>query len=187
MAVNRDGTRLGKGPGYSDLEVALLAEAGLIGPATVIVTTVHPLQVLDDLVAAHPANAIPGPLARLSPRPDGACAETPLPSYDRPRIRRRHTGATFSLRQLVRLHVSQKATPCLGGHALRQRVSALDLRSVPEERSPRLGREPQHRGGTRQLSVTHPDSLGDVPHFDAASLPVAVTSTSADSYRCVSW
>lgn len=47
VAVNRDGTRLGKGAGYSDLEVALLAEAGLIGPATVIVTTVHPLQVLD--------------------------------------------------------------------------------------------------------------------------------------------
>lgn len=48
VAVNRDGTRLGKGAGYSDLEIALLAEAGLIGPATVIVTTVHPLQVLDE-------------------------------------------------------------------------------------------------------------------------------------------
>jgi 5-formyltetrahydrofolate cyclo-ligase len=48
VAVNRDGARLGKGAGYSDLEVALLAEAGLIGPATVIVTTVHPLQVVDE-------------------------------------------------------------------------------------------------------------------------------------------
>jgi 5-formyltetrahydrofolate cyclo-ligase len=48
VAVNRDGTRLGKGAGYSDLEMALLAEAGLIGPTTVIVTTVHPLQVLDE-------------------------------------------------------------------------------------------------------------------------------------------
>jgi 5-formyltetrahydrofolate cyclo-ligase len=28
--------------------MALLAEAGLIGPTTVIVTTVHPLQVLDE-------------------------------------------------------------------------------------------------------------------------------------------
>jgi 5-formyltetrahydrofolate cyclo-ligase len=46
VAVNRDGTRLGKGAGYSDIEVALLAEAGLIGPGTLIVTTVHPLQVL---------------------------------------------------------------------------------------------------------------------------------------------
>lgn len=48
VAVNRDGVRLGKGAGYSDIEVALLAQAGLIGPATTIVTTVHPLQVIED-------------------------------------------------------------------------------------------------------------------------------------------
>ena len=47
VAVNRDGVRLGKGAGYSDLEVALLQEAGVIGPETVIVTTVHALQVVD--------------------------------------------------------------------------------------------------------------------------------------------
>jgi 5-formyltetrahydrofolate cyclo-ligase len=47
VAVNRAGARLGKGAGYSDIEVALLAEAGLIGPGSVIVTTVHPLQVID--------------------------------------------------------------------------------------------------------------------------------------------
>lgn len=47
VAVNRDGVRLGKGAGYSDLEVALLQEAGLIGPDTTIVTTVHQLQVVD--------------------------------------------------------------------------------------------------------------------------------------------
>lgn len=47
VAVNRSGTRLGKGAGYSDIEVALLTEAGLITPQTVIATTVHPLQVLD--------------------------------------------------------------------------------------------------------------------------------------------
>lgn len=35
-------------PGYSDIEGALLAEAGLIGPDTTIATTVHPLQVIDD-------------------------------------------------------------------------------------------------------------------------------------------
>ena len=45
VAVNRRGTRLG---GYSDIEVALLQEAGRIGPSTVIVTTVHPLQVIDE-------------------------------------------------------------------------------------------------------------------------------------------
>jgi 5-formyltetrahydrofolate cyclo-ligase len=48
VAVNRRGTRLGKGAGYSDIAVALLQEAGRIGPSTVIVTTVHPLQVIDD-------------------------------------------------------------------------------------------------------------------------------------------
>jgi 5-formyltetrahydrofolate cyclo-ligase len=48
VAVNRDGARLGKGAGYSDIEVALLQEAGLIRPSTVIVTTVHPLQVVDE-------------------------------------------------------------------------------------------------------------------------------------------
>ena len=47
VAVNRRGVRLGKGAGYADLEVALLAEAGLLTDTTTIVTTMHPLQVLD--------------------------------------------------------------------------------------------------------------------------------------------
>ena len=47
VAVNRQGVRLGKGAGYSDIEVALLQEAGLIGPNTTIVTTVHSLQIVD--------------------------------------------------------------------------------------------------------------------------------------------
>jgi 5-formyltetrahydrofolate cyclo-ligase len=45
VAVGVDGARLGKGGGFSDLEFALATEAGLIGPATVVVTTVHELQV----------------------------------------------------------------------------------------------------------------------------------------------
>lgn len=48
VAVNQRGVRLGKGAGYSDIEVALLQEAGLIGPDTTIVTTVHSSQVFDD-------------------------------------------------------------------------------------------------------------------------------------------
>ena len=48
VAVNRDGVRVGKGGGYSDLELALLLEAGLVGDATTIATTVHRLQLLDD-------------------------------------------------------------------------------------------------------------------------------------------
>ena len=41
VAVNREGARVGKGGGFSDLELALLVEAGLIGPETVVATTVH--------------------------------------------------------------------------------------------------------------------------------------------------
>ena len=48
VAVNRRGARIGKGGGFSDPEFGLLTEAGLIDTRTVIVTTVHPLQVLDD-------------------------------------------------------------------------------------------------------------------------------------------
>jgi len=48
VAVNRKGVRIGKGGGFSDLEFALLAEQGLVGDQTVIATTVHPLQIVDD-------------------------------------------------------------------------------------------------------------------------------------------
>jgi 5-formyltetrahydrofolate cyclo-ligase len=48
VAVNREGARVGKGGGFSDLEFALLVEAGLIGTDTVVATTVHPLQVLEE-------------------------------------------------------------------------------------------------------------------------------------------
>jgi 5-formyltetrahydrofolate cyclo-ligase len=45
VAVSADGARLGKGGGFADLEFALATAAGLIGPRTVAVTTVHELQV----------------------------------------------------------------------------------------------------------------------------------------------
>jgi 5-formyltetrahydrofolate cyclo-ligase len=45
VAVSEDGARLGKGGGFADLEFALATAAGLIGPETVTVTTVHELQV----------------------------------------------------------------------------------------------------------------------------------------------
>lgn len=47
VAVNRDGVRIGKGAGYTDIEVGLLQEAGLLPVHAVIATTVHPLQVVD--------------------------------------------------------------------------------------------------------------------------------------------
>jgi 5-formyltetrahydrofolate cyclo-ligase len=52
VAVGEDGARLGKGGGFADLEYALAAAAGLIGPETVVVTTVHELQV-------RPAGTVP--------------------------------------------------------------------------------------------------------------------------------
>jgi 5-formyltetrahydrofolate cyclo-ligase len=46
VAVSRDGARLGKGGGYSDLEYALCREAGLVRADTPILTTVHSLQIV---------------------------------------------------------------------------------------------------------------------------------------------
>jgi 5-formyltetrahydrofolate cyclo-ligase len=48
VAVNRQGAGIGKGGGFSDLEVAFLVEAGALRPDTVLATTVHPLQVVDE-------------------------------------------------------------------------------------------------------------------------------------------
>ena len=54
VAVNTEGVRIGKGAGYADIELALLAEAGLIGGGTTIITTVHELQVLDEPLPRRP-------------------------------------------------------------------------------------------------------------------------------------
>lgn len=48
VAVERSGARLGKGGGYSDLEFAIAIEAGLIDSTSVIATTVHSSQILED-------------------------------------------------------------------------------------------------------------------------------------------
>jgi 5-formyltetrahydrofolate cyclo-ligase len=45
VAAAEDGARLGKGGGFADLEYALATLAGLIGPQTMSVTTVHEIQV----------------------------------------------------------------------------------------------------------------------------------------------
>jgi 5-formyltetrahydrofolate cyclo-ligase len=46
VAVDEAGARLGKGGGFSDLELALAAQAGLVDARTVVVTTVHEHQLL---------------------------------------------------------------------------------------------------------------------------------------------
>ncbi|HME92550.1 MAG TPA: 5-formyltetrahydrofolate cyclo-ligase, partial [Myxococcaceae bacterium] len=47
VAIDRHGNRIGKGGGYSDLEFAIGRELGFIGPSTPIVTTVHPIQLVE--------------------------------------------------------------------------------------------------------------------------------------------
>jgi 5-formyltetrahydrofolate cyclo-ligase len=47
VAVARDGGRTGKGAGFADLELGMLRQYGLVRPGTPIVTTVHPLQIVD--------------------------------------------------------------------------------------------------------------------------------------------
>ena len=80
VAVNRRGARIGKGGGYSDLEFALLTEKKKISAKTPIVTSVHPLQIVDeDLpMTEHdiPLSAIvtPGEIIEIDanfPRPKG--------------------------------------------------------------------------------------------------------------------
>ncbi|UCD93321.1 MAG: 5-formyltetrahydrofolate cyclo-ligase [Methanobacteriota archaeon] len=47
VAVNEKGGRVGKGGGYSDLEFAIASHFNLVSEDTPIVTTVHPVQVVD--------------------------------------------------------------------------------------------------------------------------------------------
>jgi 5-formyltetrahydrofolate cyclo-ligase len=80
VAVNCQGARVGKGGGYSDLEFALLTEEKKIGRHTPIVTTVHPLQIVDEEIpmTEHdiPLSAIVTPneiieIESALPRPKG--------------------------------------------------------------------------------------------------------------------
>ena len=80
VAVNRKGARVGKGGGYSDLEFALLTEEKKVGRHTPIVTSVHPLQIVNEEipVTKHdiPLNAIVTPnkfieIESALPRPKG--------------------------------------------------------------------------------------------------------------------
>jgi len=49
VAVDREGRRLGKGGGYSELEYGILRELGVIDEITPIVTNVHDLQIVEGI------------------------------------------------------------------------------------------------------------------------------------------
>jgi len=53
VAVSLDGARLGKGTGYSDQEYALLKNAGALSSKTLVVTTVHDAQVVEDIISSE--------------------------------------------------------------------------------------------------------------------------------------
>ncbi len=85
VAVGEDGARLGKGGGFSDLELAVAAAAGLVDARTVVVTTVHDVQVQPAgtiPVTAHdfPVDLIVTPTQVLRPR--RAAGKRRLPSLD---------------------------------------------------------------------------------------------------------
>src|ERR671924_282253 len=69
VAVNLKGARIGKGGGFSDLEYALLAEAGTVSAKTVVAPTVHPIQILRENlpITAHdiPLDLIATPRAAI--------------------------------------------------------------------------------------------------------------------------
>jgi 5-formyltetrahydrofolate cyclo-ligase len=69
VAVNLKGARIGKGGGFSDLEYAMLAEAGMVSDKTTVATTVHPIQILRENlpVTAHdiPVDLIATPRAAI--------------------------------------------------------------------------------------------------------------------------
>lgn len=50
VVVNHQGVRIGKGAGYADRELAMVHEHGLVQEHTMIVTTVHGLQVVDEVM-----------------------------------------------------------------------------------------------------------------------------------------
>ncbi|MCC6034770.1 MAG: 5-formyltetrahydrofolate cyclo-ligase [Desulfurococcaceae archaeon] len=73
VAVDKRGVRLGKGGGYAELEYAILRELGVISEDTPIVTTIHDVQLVDEIpLELHDLSvdyyATPTKLVRVEPR-----------------------------------------------------------------------------------------------------------------------
>ena len=60
VAVNRLGARVGKGGGFADLEYGLAIAAGIISPQTPVISTVHPIQVLEEKLPCTHHDVFPG-------------------------------------------------------------------------------------------------------------------------------
>lgn len=82
VLVSRDGYRIGRGNGFTDLDIGLLIEVGAITKDTIIATIVHDLQVVDNLPTSlfqkydTPVDLIATPtevirVANRLPRPEG--------------------------------------------------------------------------------------------------------------------
>lgn len=79
VAVTRQGARVGRGNGAGDLEYALLRQAGKVREYTPVMTTVHPMQVVDERIPMR-AHDIP---VDFMITPDQVVAAPSL--YPRPR------------------------------------------------------------------------------------------------------
>ncbi|MEM1583492.1 MAG: 5-formyltetrahydrofolate cyclo-ligase [Nitrososphaerota archaeon] len=72
VAVGRDGSRIGKGEGYGEIEYAILREYGLVEDSVIVATNIHDLQLFDS-VPQDPYDvsvdviATPTKLFRVSP------------------------------------------------------------------------------------------------------------------------
>ncbi len=84
VAVTRQGARVGRGGGYGDLEYALLRKEGKVREYTPILTTIHPLQLIEERIPMRshdtpvdflvtPEQVIAAP--SLHPRPRGVLWE----------------------------------------------------------------------------------------------------------------
>ena len=80
VAVDKYGTRIGKGGGYAELEYAILREIGKVNDSTPVVTTIHDLQLLDEKLPREvhdlPVDLIITPSRRIKalqpyPKPKG--------------------------------------------------------------------------------------------------------------------
>jgi 5-formyltetrahydrofolate cyclo-ligase len=83
VAVGRDGSRIGKGEGYGELEYALLKEYNRVGEEVIVATNIHDLQLFDSVpqdpydvpvdVIATPTRLVRIPFSR--PKPKGVIWE----------------------------------------------------------------------------------------------------------------